>query len=527
MTNMQRIAAITSFKDQITMKESRTRKSAQNMMFSAAGQVLTLILSFVSRTIFLKYLSIEYLGINGLFSNILTILSFAELGIGNAMIYSMYKPLKENNTQKLLALIALYKKAYYIIAAVVAILGITLIPFLSYIIWEPPNIKESLTNIYVLYLFNTVSSYLLIYNKSILTADQNAYIVTISSSFVQVIRLVVQITVLYFTRDFLMFLYVQIAFTQLDNVVSFYIVNRMYPYIKQKNVVKLSKEESKSIFQNIKALAISKIAGVVASGTDNIIISALFGLSPVGLVSNYTLIINSLNSIMYSTLSGVTASVGNLNAGNDQKNKIEIFDQLLLLTYWMFSSICVCLIILLNPFIMLWLGKNYLLSDLTVISLVWIIYMSGMNYPAYVFRTTKGCFDQVKYVYVISAILNIILSIIFGKLIGIAGVFIATSISKLFTSEIADGYYAFKEALGQPPSIYFIKYCLLFLIFLGNILLTGWVVNTIFLTGLIGFLLKAIICFSFCNAVNLILFYRTKAFSGIIGRVKSLIKSYI
>jgi len=505
-------------------RKTRTEKSMLNMSVSGASKILMILFGFVSRSIFINCLSTEYLGINGLFTNILTLLSFAELGIGNAIIYSMYKPLKNNDISLIKSLIALYKKAYSVIAVVVGIVGVLFIPFLNLIIKSPPKIAENLITIYLLYLTNTVISYLLTYKRSILTADQNDYIVSIGQNIFYIIQQTLQVLVLIFNHSFIQYLLIQILCSLLNNIVNAKIANKMYPYIIEKNVDKLPEGERKRIFKDVKALAISKVSGVVMNGTDNIIISKLLGLFSVGLVSNYTLITNAVNGVIWSTLSGITASIGDLNTENNNVHKKEIFDQVYLITYWIYSFACVCLLVLSSSFITVWLGNKYIVDNLTVFSMVWIIYTTGINFSAYTFRTTMGFFDQVKYVYVASAVVNVVLSIILGKWIGLAGVFLATSISRLCTIEIADGVYVYRNGLGISPMIYFRKYIFTFLLFMLNFIATKTIVDLVHISSILGFVIKTIICLIVSNVILLICFYRTNTFKEIINKFNNIRK---
>lgn len=504
--------------------KTRTEKAAINMFFAGISKVLMLLISFASRSIFIKYLSTEYLGISGLFSNILTLLSFAELGIGNAIIFSMYKPLKEKNIKLLKSLMALYKKSYNIIALVVGVAGVLFIPFLNYIIKDPPNIKENLITIYLLYILNTVISYLFTYKRSILIADQNDYIVSIWQNIFYIVQQILQIFILIYNQNFIQYLLVQVICTLLNNLIIAKIVNKIYPYITEKDVEKLPKIERNRIFKDIKALAISKICGVVMNGTDNIVISKILGLRYVGIISNYSLIIYSINNIIWSTLSGVTAGLGNLNVEENSMHKKDIFDQVYLITYWIYSFVCICLLVLLNPFILLWLGDRYTLDGLTVFALVWIIYTSGVNFPVYSFRTTMGFFEQMQYIYVTSAFINVLLSILMAKWIGLAGVFLATTISRLCTVEIAEGICVYRNGFGISPNVYFKKYLITFFIFLINYFFTERIINLISINGIIGFFIKVIICVIISNFILLVCFYNTKAFKGVIYRLKIILK---
>ena len=266
---------------------SRTQKSAKNMTVGMLSQLFTLLLSFVSRTIFIKYLTAEYLGISGLFSNVLTVLSFAELGIGDAMTYAMYKPVKEDNRKLVNQLMVVYKKAYIGIAIVVGTIGLLLSFFLNFIISEPPDIPESLQLIFWLYVINNMASYLLTYKKSILIAYQENYIISGVQQLSSVIQQIAQMIVLYFTRQYILYLIIQILCTILNNIIISIVVKKRYAWINEKESETLPHEVSKEIFTNVKALSISKIAGVVSNGSDNIIISKFIGLSSVGVVRTF------------------------------------------------------------------------------------------------------------------------------------------------------------------------------------------------------------------------------------------------
>jgi len=507
------------------MSESRTKKSARNAIFTLFSRIVTLILGFVSRIIFLRFLSTEYLGLNGLFSNILTMLSFAEMGIGNVIQYSLYKPILQNNTEKIKKLMRFYKYAYRIIAVAVAVIGVSLFPFMDYIIEGRPDIPESLAVIYFLFIANSAVSYLFSYKQTMLQADQNAYVVSVFNSITAIAQNVIHIVVLFLTGNYIVYLISTIACTVLNNLLLARFVNKKYPYLKEKNVEKLDRTEKKRIFKDIKALSVSKIAGVACNGTDNIIITKILGLSSVGLVSNYTLIINTLSGFLYSLLSGFTGSVGNLNAEDNIEKRKAIFDQLFMASYFLYGGICACIIILINGFVgEVWLGKEYVVEIYTVIALVLIALQSGMNYTAYTFRTTLGYFNEVKYVYILTAIINIALSIWWGKWIGLAGVFYATIVSKLVTCEIADGYYAYKKGLEKSPYLYFVKYVGYMLIFAVSTVACMVAVKFIPLHGLLGFLVKGLVSFLLFNGINIAVFARTEAFKGLMSKALRLIK---
>ena len=507
-----------------TMSESRTKKSAINITFTFGARIITLILGFVSRMIFLRFLSVEYLGINGLFTNVLTMLSFAELGIGNAIQFGLYKPLKEHNIEKIKSLMCFYKKAYRIIALFVAVVGIALLPALDFIIESKPDIPESLSVIYCLFILNSASSYLFSYKQTLLHADQNAYIVSIGNSVAAIVQNVVHIVILYTTGNYLVYLISTISFTIITNAAIAIYVNKKYPYLTEKNINKLERNEFGRIVTDVKALSISKVAGIACNGTDNIIITKIIGLSSVGYASNYTLIINTMSGMLYAMLSSITGSIGNLNAEKDTSKREGVYNQILMLSYLVYSCICTCIIVLINQFIgEVWLSEEYVVGMVTTVSLVLIAFQSGMNFTAYNFRTTLGYFDEVKYVYVATAVVNILLSILLGKFIGLSGVFFATTISKLITSEIADGYYSYKKGLNKDPKIYYVKLLGYYFLFGANTAICYFMINAISLNGIVAFLVKGTMCFVLTNLINVIVVFRTDSFRELVKKIKLIL----
>lgn len=504
---------------------NRTQKSVKNMTIGMLSQLFTLWLSFVTRTVFIKFLTAEYLGISGLFSNVLTVLSFAELGIGDAMTYAMYKPVKEDNRKLVNQLMVVYKKAYTGIAVVVGAIGLGLSFFLSFIIAEPPDIPESLQLIFWLYVVNNMASYILTYKKSILIAYQENYIVSEVQLIASLIQQIAQMIVLCFTKQYILYLIIQILCTILNNIIISVVVKKRYPWINEKDGEELPQEVSKEIFKNVKALSISKIAGVVSNGSDNIIISKFVGLSSVGVASNYTMIINSLNGILWNGLSSLTSSFGNFNVDSTIGQRRKLFNELFLCSYWLYGFMTIGIITLANSFVQLWVGSNYLVPQGVVLALVLITYISGVNFPVYTYQSTLGMFDKMKIPYVLFAVFNILLSILLGKNWGLFGVYIATSITRLCTSEVSSGYYVYRYGLKLSPLKYLKKYVIYFLILILNILVTNYAVSLVQIAGIIGFSIKVVTCTVVCNAIYFVCFFRTTEFRNLLIRAKGLLSS--
>lgn len=494
------------------MEENRTQNTIRNVKTGAIVQMVNKVMAFVVQTVFIMMLNTEYLGVNGLFTNILTVLSFAELGIGTAIIFSMYKPVAEQDKEKIKSLMLLYKKAYNIIGVTVFLLGLCVIPFMSIIIKEAPSIRENLNLIYILFLLNTSISYFFTYKKSIIYAHQKQSIIDNINSIFYLIKSLLLILFLVLTRNYIVYLVIQIIITLVENVIIAIKANKLYPYLKEKSVKRLEKEEQTSIFVNVKSLIVYKLGSVIMNGTDNILISSMISVGVVGLCSNYVLIINSIKSIIFSALNGVTASVGNLNAVGEPKQKEKVFYQITFIDYIVYSFCAVAFIVLLNPFITLWLGEKYLLGMAVPIALAVSFYIDGLRNPGFTYRTTLGLFKKGKATPYIGAITNIVFSILLCKIFGVAGIFIATSIAQLLSYSWIDPYLIHKYEFKTSVKKYYKKYFYYTMVFIVCVILTLIIANFIQLEGVIGLLLKGIVVCLVPNVVNLVCFKNTEEF---------------
>lgn len=303
-------------------KKSRTEYSVLNIITGLGGYALNTVLGLVCRMVFTRTLSAEYLGVSGLFTNILSMLSLAELGIGSAIVYALYKPLAVDDKEKVASLVKFYGQCYRVIGVAVAVIGVALMPFLHLLIDEP-NIQENIYLLYGLYLFNAASTYFFSYRASLLMAAQQNYIVTGVNYIITVAQSVLQIIWLFATHHYIGYLIIQCVGAFVYNIVVSYIARKEYPYIAEKNIKPLDKDEKGVLARNIRALVIWKLCGLLVNSTDNIIITFFNGLATVGLASNYTLLSGTLNSLLNQLFNGITASVGNLNAVESKEKRLQ------------------------------------------------------------------------------------------------------------------------------------------------------------------------------------------------------------
>lgn len=414
-------------------QKTRTEYSILNILTGIGGYAVNTVLGLVCRMVFTRTLAEEYLGINGLFTNILNMLSLAELGIGSAIVYALYKPLAENNQAKVASLVSFYGKCYRIIGCVVAAVGIALMPFLDVLIEEQPNIKESIYLIYALYLFNTASTYFFSYRSSLIAAAQQNYIVTGVNYLITIVQSIVQMVWLYATHEYIGYLVLISLGTFIYNVTISTIAKKKFPYIAGKNIEPLLKDEKHKLTQNIRALTIWKLSGLLVNSTDNIIITYFSGLATVGLSSNYTLLSGTINTLLNQVFNSIGASVGNLNASESKEKRLAMFRTINLANFWMFGWAAIGIFVVSSDIVHLMFGANYVLPENIPFVIALNFYMVGIQSAVWSFQNAMGLFRQGRYMLLGTAAINLVCSIWLGNKWGLFGILIATAIARLFT----------------------------------------------------------------------------------------------
>lgn len=498
------------------MKKSRTNYAIKNSIFSLSSQIITLLISFISRTIFIQILGKDYLGLNGLFSNVLSVLSFMELGVGSAIIYSLYKPIANDDKQGISAFMNLYAKIYRIIGIVIFVVGVLIVPVLPYLVKEYEQYKNmNIIMVYILFLINTSMSYFYTYKRSLITANQKKYIDSINRMVFLILLNVVQIIALYMTKNYEAYLIIQIVFTLLENIVITIIANKMYPYLNKNKKEKIKEEDKKTLVKNVKALVMHKVGSTFVNGTDNIVISSFIGLQAVGIYSNYYLIINSVKVIINQIFVAITASVGNLNATETVEKSFSVYKVLTFANFWTICITSIMLLTLLNPFIELWVGNEYVFSISIVVVLVINYYLYEMRQTIFTYKNTYALFTQDKFVPIIESIINLTITITLAMSIGVLGVFIGTIIACICTSFWTEPYYLYKK-FDKKLSEHFIQY---FKYLFVTIILA---IITFILVSLVNsFVLKVLISFIIPNVMLLIIYRKNSEFKTIANIIRT------
>lgn len=446
----------------------RTENSIKNSATSLVSNLLAMLIGFVSQAIFVRLLGAGYLGLNGFFTNIMTMFNFFELGIGNAIVFHLYKPILNNELSQIKSLMDFYKKTYRIIASLILFIGIIFIPFLNYFI-DATTLDINIIIVYLMFLISTVSSYLLMYKRNLIYANQKSYV----SNIIHIIYLlgmnILQIIVLILTRNYYLYLLLKIFFQIIENIINNIIANKMYPYLLEKNFIKLDKKIKEDIFIKVKALIYHKIGNVIVNGTDNIIISKFFGVITIGIYTNYALIVNSIRTLINQVITSTTASVGNLLASNEMQKKYEVFKKIWFVNFILSCFSAVCILSTINSFIRIWIGKEYLLNLYIVIVIVINFYQSSMRSTFSTFKDSAGIWKEDKYVPIIESVLNILFSVVFLKLFGLVGVFMGTIVSSFILWCYSYPKFVYKNIFEKSYFEYFMdvtKYFALFLILL-------------------------------------------------------------
>ena len=492
-------------------KNGRVVNSIKNTANGIISQVISVFANFFVRTIFVMYLSESYLGINGVFTNLLTILSLAELGFGTTIIYSMYKPIAENNIEKLQALMKLYKKVYTIIGILVGVIGLSLIPFLDFFLkdkWDVTNV----VSIYLLFLINSIMSYFFAYKRSILSADQKDYVNSQYRYVFIIIKSILQIAIIILFKSFIGYLLIQIFTTTLENVFISIKVDKLYPFLKVKSDSSLTHDELSRIKNDVKALFITKFGNVMLNGTDNIIISSYVGVKWVGFLSNYNMITGSLTMVLSQITSGITGSIGNYMAKENSKDRYNLFKTIDTLNFIIYSICTICLIILFNPFIELWIGEKYILSEATCVVIAINFLISGIMSNWWAFRSTMGLFVQGKYRPLFTAIINIIVSIVLAKNMGLIGVLLGTTISKLLVNAWYDPYILYKHGFKIVCGKFYLSYLLKTIAF-GVILMLNLIIKNAVLSNGVNYLnfIALMVLTIFISIFSFYILYRNKS----------------
>lgn len=518
-------------------KNNRTKNAMRNMIFGTLLKLYQLLVPFAMRTAMIYLLGVQYLGLNGLFTSILSVLNLAELGVGSAMVYSMYKPIAEDDEETICALMQMYKIYYRIIGVVIMGIGLALLPFIPKLINGDVPVG---INIYTLYLMNlgaTVLTYwLFAYKNCILTAHQRSDISSKIHLFTDTLMYLSQFAVLFLFRNYYLYVMMILLTRVISNITISRIADKLYPQFQAKG--KLPKEKVNRINQRIRDLFTSKLGVVVNEQVDSIVVSASLGLTYLAIYQNYYYIVNAVISLSKTLFYSCLAGIGNSLITETKEKNYNDFIKLTFLVFWI-SGVCFsCFLCLYQPFMTLWMGKDLLVEFGIVIcfSLYFVVYEIFLLINIY--KDAAGIWHEDRFRPLIAAMVNLALNITTVKYIGLYGIVLSTVISLLFISIPWLIYSVFTSifdlTLIKSYCVQLGKYCISTIFSAG---ITYSIVMLLPFNGILEIIIKAVFCCIIPNIIFLLLYWKTKEFRQCItlvnnvlhGRIKplnNLAKSY-
>lgn len=499
---------------------SRTEKSLLNVLTGVIGQILSFVLSFAIRTVFIQTLGEVYLGLNGLYTNILSVLNLTELGIGTAIVIELYRTVAMHDEEKTKQYIQFYKKAYYCIGMCILIIGLSITPFLNLFIKDIESV--ALINyrlVFLLYLFNTAFSYFFFaYRNSILQANQQEYKLRIINYIFKFIEMILQIITLMIFKNIYVYLIIPLVLSCISTVVKGILIGQWYPFILEKPKKKLSKEEIESTKRNIFSVALYKISGTVINSTDNIIVSSFIGVVLAGIYSNYLILTSAVNTMLEILFSAFTASLGNLNieAAGDVEKKYNIFNILSFLNFWIYGFCSVCFLVLFDPFIKIWIGQKFIMNSLTEYFIVINFLIVGLQETIGTHRAAYGLFYKGRYRPIFSVLLNIISSILFVKIFpadyGIVAVLLGTIVSNIAVSWWFDSYLVFKYVFYKKPWTFYITFWKRFIYIMIMGILFRKMSLLLPIQGIMAVIIDSVLITVIYNTIFVVLFFKKSEF---------------
>lgn len=487
---------------------SRTKNLLLNIIVGYVAQVLLLLLSLIGRKIFLYYLDPTYLGVNGLYSNILTILSLAELGLDTAATFSLYKPIAENNNDLVASLVRFFRRIYLILSSVIIAVGLLIIPLLKFTV----NSNLPFTDIvvfYVLFLINTVCSYFVAYKVVLINAMQRQRVRKFFLLGSNILLQIIHIVVLAIWKNYYAYLISTVCTTIITDIIfSIYCSRRYSIYLKPKELIKFDK---KPILERLKSVFLYKIGGVLINSTDNILISTIVSTYAVGLYSNYLTITSSVQVFIAVITSSLIAGVGSLAAGKNVNKQKELFFSSTLFFHFLGGLGFVGFSLLFNEFIDIWIGSEYCLDFWTVMIIALNFYLSNAISSVWVFREANGLFTKVRYLLLIRALINVGLSILLGIFLGVLGILLATAISLLVTCFWLEPQILFKNVFITDLKHYWLKQLKYFMLVATSFGLS-FLACYYLPSNLLFFIIKVVIIIIIYSGIFLLFNFKTNDF---------------
>lgn len=494
------------------MKIERSENATRNIVFGVVLKIYQMVIPFMMRTAMIYLLGVEYVGLNSLFASVLQVLNIAELGVGSAMVYSMYKPIAEDDEITICALMNLYKIYYRVIGMIILGLGIIIVPFIPKLISGPIPIDM---NIYILYLLNlgsTVLSYwLFAYKNSILQAHQRTDMTSKVMLFTDTIKYVLQIGVLFIFHNYYYYIIVILVTQIMTNIITAVISDKMYPQYQPKG--KLSKDIIKQINQRIRDLFTSKIGMVIVNSVDTIVISAFLGLTVLAVYQNYFYLITAVTGLIGTVFTSVTAGIGNSIIVESKEKNFQDLNKFTFIIAWI-SGVCVsCFLCLFQPFMSIWVGKEFLLDFSVVICFCIYFFVYEINQLLNTYKDAAGIWNEDRFRPLVTALTNLVMNLIMVQFMGIYGIILSTVLSTLFVGMPWLLNNLFTVLFQKKQLVPYLKKLLFYVVIVFfSTFVTYHICDLFNQSDVLLILIRLVICMIVPNGIFFVAYYRMKEF---------------
>lgn len=503
------------------MPESRTKNSKRNMISGIAYKMMTILLPFISRTAILYVLGEQYVGLSSLLGSVLQVLNLAELGFSSAVVYNMYKPVAQNDTKSVCALMNFYRSVYRKIGCFIFIVGCALIPLLPKLIkgtW-PNDINIYL--LYFLYLANTSLSYFLFaYKTAILNATQRMDILNVIRCVSETGKNILQILVIIVFKNYYIFVIVAIMTTITTNIVTSIIADNKFPSFKCEGTI--SNDKQREIRKQISGLMIGKLSDTSRNSFDSIVLSMMYGLTTVAIYNNYYYVYNALYGILLVIGQAMQASIGNSIAIESKKKNLSDMRKLQFIFAWLTGWCTIEMLCLYQPFMQIWVGSRLMLSFKNMLLFCLYFYAINMNGIRNLYFAGNGLWWKAKITFLLEAMGNLALNFVLGKYFGVTGVIVATIITIVVFNFIARTNILFKYYFEKSPKVFYTDHMIYLISFSCIGIVSYFICGLINLNGLLGIIIKGIIVFIVSNTIFVMLFFKTQRFKEAIITIKRI-----
>ena len=502
---------------------SRLENSAKNILGSFGNNFVASLLGLISRTVFIYTLGADYLGLSGLLSNVLGFLAIGELGIATAIGFSLYKPLAEKDYKSISTLMSVYRKAYSVIGVIVLLAGIILFQFLDFFVPVEQQ-PDGTTFAYFAFLINTVVGYFLSYKTTLISSDNQAFRLIPINVSINCVQTLLQIIALLIWKSYIVYLTIQIGCSIVLMAAQNLYITKKYDKVTFYSKDRLTGAQKQEIQKNISGLIVAKIGDYLVNSTDNLIITKLVSLVATGIYSNYLLIRNLINGYISALFAGVTAGIGNIVAVENDEKKLDVFNTMFFIAFFIYSIEATCFMCLFNPFIgEIWIGEKYLFRTGTVAIIVINNYLTGLRMPLITMKGAAGKYLEDAWVPFAFAIINLVASILFAKPFGVSGVFLGTIVGSLLTADWYRPIVIYRSVFHCPVRAYYKRYVLYVCLGIIYIALAYWTCTWISRGNIyFRFVEKAVVAIAIPSGFNYILFHHTNEFNSVMKLMKRI-----